>query len=103
MKFDLHVHSNCSIDGFSSPDMIIRSAIKRGLSGIAVTDHNTGAGVLTVSLKAPEGFIVIPGVEYSTDYGHILALFTSLDMAAFDKCTWAVGTVLTSVLLPLLA
>lgn len=71
MRFDLHVHSTYSKDGLSTQKMIIRTAIRRGLSGVAITDHNCIAAAPDV----PEGFIIIPGVEYSTDYGHILALF----------------------------
>ena len=75
MRLDLHLHSTASVDGFSSPSMIVRFAMARGLSGVAVTDHNNISGVEAVRRAAPEGFIVIPGVEYSTDHGHILALF----------------------------
>jgi len=75
VKFDLHVHSTASIDGLGTPSMIIRNALKRGLSGLAITDHNNNKAVASVRAVAPEGFIVIPGVEYATDHGHILALF----------------------------
>jgi hypothetical protein len=75
MIIDLHVHTRHSPCGVGSPDAIIRRAGKRGLSGIAVTDHNTTAGIAEVRAAAPPGFIVIPGVEYATDHGHILALF----------------------------
>jgi len=63
------------MDGLSTPAMIIRNALKRGLSGLAITDHNNNKAVASVRAAAPEGFVVIPGVEYATDYGHILALF----------------------------
>ena len=44
MKFDLHVHSKYSSDGVLDPENIVRIARKRGLAGIAVTDHNTIRG-----------------------------------------------------------
>ena len=75
MKFDLHVHTRWSRDGISTPAMIIRWAMKRGLAGVAITDHNSMCGIAQIRDISPPGFIVIPGVEYSTDYGHILALF----------------------------
>lgn len=41
MKYDLHTHSKYSSDGWIDPEMLVKTAIKKGLSGIAVTDHNT--------------------------------------------------------------
>jgi hypothetical protein len=75
MKFDLHVHTRYSRCAVSWPAAIIRRALKRGLTGVAVTDHNTMAGVVRARALAPPGFVVIPGAEYTTDHGHILALF----------------------------
>ena len=75
MKIDLHVHTNSSVDGVSTPSMVIKHAIKHGLDGVAITDHNTLGGVDAVRDIAPKGFFVIPGAEYSTDFGHMLALF----------------------------
>jgi len=45
-KFDLHIHSSYSSDGLMNPKTIVKIAIKRHLSGIAVTDHNTIKGGL---------------------------------------------------------
>jgi len=44
MKYDLHIHSKYSHDSLLSPDNILKVARKRGLGGIAVTDHNTILG-----------------------------------------------------------
>jgi len=44
MKIDLHCHSYYSNDGICSPEKLIKSALKKGLNGIALTDHNTAAG-----------------------------------------------------------
>jgi predicted metal-dependent phosphoesterase TrpH len=44
MKIDLHTHSSYSNDGVFSPEKLIKSALKKGLDGIALTDHNTTAG-----------------------------------------------------------
>ena len=44
MKYDLHVHSRYSYDGILSPEEIVKIAIKKGLNGIAITDHNTIRG-----------------------------------------------------------
>ena len=76
---DLHTHSVFS-DGTWTPAQLIDEAERIGLSAIALTDHNTVAG-LPDFLAAAEGRGVeaVPGVEFSTDYGdkdvHILGLF----------------------------
>ncbi len=42
--FDLHTHSTCS-DGTLAPEEVVALAAERGLAGIALTDHDTTAGV----------------------------------------------------------
>ena len=77
--FDLHTHT-CASDGLLSPRELIALARRHGLTGIAVTDHDTVNG-LDEALAAgeEEGYPVVPGVELTTDYGrfevHILAYF----------------------------
>ena len=44
MKIDLHCHSYYSPDGISSPAKLIKVALKKGLNGIALTDHDTTKG-----------------------------------------------------------
>lgn len=86
---DLHTHSHFS-DGTCSPAEIIDMAVSMGLSAVALTDHNTAAG-LADFLAAAEGKTIeaIPGVEISTQYGekelHILGLF--LPPEKFDTIT----------------
>lgn len=76
---DLHTHSVFS-DGTWTPEALITEAEKIGLSAIALTDHNTVAG-LPRFLEAAKGksLEAVPGVEFSSDYGsrdvHIVALF----------------------------
>ena len=79
MYCDLHTHSKFS-DGTDWPEELIARAQGLGLSALALTDHNSVAG-LPRFLAAAEGSGVeaVPGVEFSTDYHgkslHILALF----------------------------
>lgn len=79
MYCDLHTHSKFS-DGTEWPEELIARAQGLGLSALALTDHNSVAG-LPRFLAAAEGSGVeaVPGVEFSTDYRgkdlHILALF----------------------------
>lgn len=74
IKLDLHIHSQYSEDGSGSPKEIIKILKKKGLQGMAMTDHNNIEGSLNSIKVAPKDFIVIPGVEISTLDGHILAL-----------------------------
>lgn len=79
MKFiDLHVHSTAS-DGSFSPAEVAAAAEEKGLSAIALTDHDTTDGV-DEALAAAENMEVevIPGIEISCVYEgkeiHILGL-----------------------------
>lgn len=82
MRYDLHTHTNYSrhwffgIDALGTPEEMVKTAIRKGLDGIAVTDHDNVKG----SLKAKEfakkfkDFKVITGTEISSNAGHILGL-----------------------------
>jgi predicted metal-dependent phosphoesterase TrpH len=74
--FDLHLHSTYSPDGGMCPADLVRTAVAKGLNGIALTDHNSTRGLKEAREEARkfEGFLVIPGVEISSKEGHILAL-----------------------------
>ena len=76
MKFDLHIHSKYSYDSFLSPERIIKIAKKKGLDGIAVTDHNTlRGGIEALKINEDKDFKVIVGAEMKTEYGDIIGLF----------------------------
>lgn len=76
---DLHTHSVYS-DGTCTPAQLIQAARDAGLSAVALSDHNTVAG-LPLFLEAARGSGVeaIPGIEFSTEYEktelHILGLY----------------------------
>ena len=60
---DLHTHSNIS-DGDYSPAELIREAVKKGLSAIALTDHDTIYGLENARKEAEKlGIRFIPGIE----------------------------------------
>lgn len=86
---DLHTHSTFS-DGTDTPEALLALAEEKGLGAIALTDHNTVAG-LPEFLAAAEGKNIraIAGTEFSTDYKgtelHILGLF--LKPEHFDAIT----------------
>ncbi len=74
LKLDLHVHSQYSEDASGSPKEIMDFLKKKGLNGMAITDHNSIKGSLEALKLKPKDFVIIPGMEISTADGHILAL-----------------------------
>lgn len=85
-RFDLHVHSFFSGDASSSPEQLVAAARKRGLAGIAITDHNSCEsaeycrrhGLSNAEGTPVDGFLVVPGVEVSTADGHLLCIGATL-------------------------
>ena len=69
---DLHVHSNYSKDSLITPKDLVFYARKRGLTAVAVTDHNQIEGSWKIAKEVD--FLVIPGMEVSSGDGHIVAL-----------------------------
>ncbi len=60
---DLHLHTTAS-DGTLSPGELVGRAVERGLTAIAITDHDTIGGVReALAAGADAGIEVIPGVE----------------------------------------
>ncbi len=84
--FDLHLHTHYSADACGSPEEMVAAAKRRGLSGIAITDHNTcdaldyltSVGLIRHDGLAVDGLLIIPGVEVSTADGHLLCLGVTL-------------------------
>lgn len=78
-RYDLHTHTRAS-DGMNSPAENVRLAKEKGLTGLAITDHDTVAGLQeAIEEGEKQGIIVIPGVEISTRAGgkdiHVLGYF----------------------------
>jgi len=62
---DLHTHSNAS-DGDYSPAQLVREAAKRGITALALTDHDTLGGLEDARQEAQAaGIHFIPGIEIS--------------------------------------
>jgi len=74
-SYDLHIHSIYSYDSLSKIEDIIEVAIKKNLSGIAITDHNEINGALKAKKIARGRIDIILGEEINTNEGQILALF----------------------------
>ena len=89
MKCDLHIHTNCS-DGAFSPEDIVEMAKERGLECIAITDHDTTAGVKRAGIRARElGLKYVVGAEISSVFEgldvHVLAYNVDVDNPEFCK------------------
>lgn len=66
MAFDMHTHSYFS-DGTTSPAEVIEAAVRSGLSGVALTDHDTTAGWEPAEEAAAQhGIALVRGMELST-------------------------------------
>lgn len=81
LKIDLHVHTCYSNDGKTTLKEVIAYSQKRGLDGIAITDHDTIRGALQI-IRKTEGLLIIPGIEVSTKKGHILGLNVTTPIAS---------------------
>lgn len=68
LRIDLHTHSNES-DGTFTPSEVVRRAAELELDVVALTDHDTTAGLDPAARTAGEvGVEVVPGVEFSAEY-----------------------------------
>jgi hypothetical protein len=59
---DLHTHSRRS-DGVLEPTDLVANAVAAGVRLLALTDHDTLAGVREVGPTVPAGLTLVPGVE----------------------------------------
>ncbi len=84
MKYDFHIHSKYSADGYVKPRDIVKVAVKAGLSGIAVTDHNTIKGAMKAKKYENNEIQVIIGSEILTDRGEVIGLFLKEEINSYD-------------------
>jgi predicted metal-dependent phosphoesterase TrpH len=89
-RVDLHLHSNAS-DGRLSPEAVVRLGAELGLKYLALTDHDSVAGIpaAIATARAFPGLTFIPGVEISTDVPegevHILGYFIDFASPEFGR------------------
>ncbi len=79
---DLHIHSNISIDGEIQPEELVRRCAARGISTIALTDHNSIRGIASAKQAAMlYGVTVLSGIELDSimDGTHLHILGYGID------------------------
>jgi predicted metal-dependent phosphoesterase TrpH len=86
-RADLHLHTTHS-DGTYTPGQVIEVARRSGLAAVAITDHDTLAGLPEARAAAGSDLEVVPGVEISAEHGgrelHLLGYFVRPDDAALE-------------------
>jgi predicted metal-dependent phosphoesterase TrpH len=95
---DLHTHSNAS-DGSLSPQKLVEEAAKRGLSALALTDHDTIRGLAEAEKTAKErGVRFISGIEIQITWNqesggefHLLGLGINRPSSGFIKTVEDLG------------
>lgn len=72
LRIDLHIHTEYSNDSIITLERMTFYAKQRKLDAVAVTDHDTLDGAL--KMRTQTDFPIVPGMEISSQDGHILAL-----------------------------
>ena len=75
---DLHVHTSASFDSLASPASVVRAAAARGLTHLAITDHDRIDGALAARALAAElapNLTILVGQEVKTRDGDLICVF----------------------------
>ena len=82
IRADLHCHTCYSHDSFAALDAVLEQAKRRGLTHLAITDHDEVEGALRAREKN-HGLSIIVGTEVSLERGaHIIGLFLERKITA---------------------
>jgi 3',5'-nucleoside bisphosphate phosphatase len=87
---DLHTHSTVS-DGSDPPDRVVELAVEAGCSALALTDHDSLAGIGAARRRAAElGITIVSGCEVSCRSAgaggmHVLVYFAEEDGGPLDE------------------
>ena len=75
---DLHCHTSASFDSLAAPGAVVRTAAARGLTHLAITDHDRIDGALDAQARAATEvphLKLLVGQEIRTTGGDLIALF----------------------------
>src|SRR5438270_822972 len=86
-RADLHLHTTCS-DGAYTPAQVVDLARRSGLAAIAITDHDTIAGIEPARQAAGGMLEVVPALELTAEHQgrelHLLGYFVRPDDAGLQ-------------------
>jgi predicted metal-dependent phosphoesterase TrpH len=102
IKIDLHIHSKYSEDAYGSAEEIMKYVKKKGLQGMAITDHNYIKGGRVAQKASTKDFIIIPGVEISTNQGHLIGLNVSKNIAKNKSVSETIDLIIDSGGIPII-
>lgn len=75
MVLDPHIHTNMSPDSSLTLNQLRDGMLGAGINAIAITDHDTMEGYWRLKhSSAFKDFLVLPGVEVTTDLGDLIVL-----------------------------
>jgi predicted metal-dependent phosphoesterase TrpH len=72
---ELHCHTSASFDSLANPMAVAQAAARRGLTHLAVTDHDRIDAALRLRDSAPPELTIIIGEEVKTADGDLIAVF----------------------------
>ena len=72
---ELHCHTSASFDSLAPPAAVVRAAAARGLTHLAITDHDRLDGAFAARDAAPAALTVIVGQEIRTLAGDLIGVF----------------------------
>jgi predicted metal-dependent phosphoesterase TrpH len=74
-KIDMHVFTTVSHpqEGAATPKEAVKIALKRGMNGLGIADHDKLGAAKEARSHAPRDFIILEGIEISTHEGHVVA------------------------------
>lgn len=72
---DLHCHTRASFDCLSAPAAVVKAAAERGITHLAITDHDRIDGAIEARELAPTGLTVLIGEEVKTRDGDLICVF----------------------------
>jgi predicted metal-dependent phosphoesterase TrpH len=85
LKYDIHNHTHYSSCSNLKPETLLKLAKKKGMNGIAITDHHTTKGAYRVRrLNKDKNFEIIVGEEVTTNYGDVLAFYLNKEIESRD-------------------
>ena len=90
IKLDLHVHTTYSKDSLIHPKDAVKIAMKKGLNGLMICDHNTLKAYRILKKERCKDFIIIPGMEIETHIGEVIALFIEEEITTKNNNFFAI-------------